>query len=106
MDEPVSYGDSIQLNCHVTKGDKPYSLTWTVHGKEMSSGSGIETTRVGNDTSLLTVAFADFSSAGNYTCIASNAAGKTSYTAEILVDGIIKKFSLPPFLSISMFLFF
>ncbi len=87
MEEPISYGDSIQLNCHVSKGDKPYYLTWTVHGEEISSGLGIETTKVRDDTSLLTVASADMMNSGNYTCIASNRAGKTSYTAEILVNG-------------------
>lgn len=89
MDEPISYGDNIQLNCHVSKGDKPFHISWTIHGEEITSGSGIETTKVGDDTSLLKVTSADIMNSGNYTCIASNVAGKTSYTIEIRVNGTV-----------------
>lgn len=88
MDEPVYFGDSIQLSCHVSKGDKPLHLSWTFHGKELSQDLGIITTRIGDDTSLLTVPSADIKHTGNYTCIASNRIGKTASTAEILVNGI------------------
>lgn len=88
MEEPVYFGDSIQLNCHVSKGDKPLRLSWTFHGEELSSDLGIVTTKVGEDTSLLTVSSANIMHSGNYTCIARNRAGKSTYTAEILVNGI------------------
>lgn len=88
MEEPVYFGDSIQLSCHVSKGDRPLHLSWTFHGKEPLSDLGIVTTRVGEDTSLLTVPLANTLHTGNYTCIASNRIGKTSSTAEILVNGI------------------
>lgn len=87
MDEAVSYGESIQLNCHVSKGDKPLQLRWIVNGKTVVSGEGIKTTAVEDDTSLLTVTSADFMHSGNYTCEASNRAGKTSYSTEVFVNG-------------------
>lgn len=87
MDEPVSYGESIQLNCHVSKGDKPFQLRWMVNGKPVVSGEGIKTTAVEDDTSLLTVTYADFMHSGNYTCEASNRAGKTSYSTKVFVNG-------------------
>lgn len=87
LNEPVYYGDNIQLNCHVSKGDKPIQLSWTFHGKELSTDMGMVTVKVGEDTSLLMVSSADLIHSGNYTCIALNRAGKTTYTTEILVNG-------------------
>ena len=99
MEEAVYFGDSIQLTCHVSKGDKPIRLSWTFHGKELSSDLGIVTTRIGDDTSLLTVPSASTIHSGNYTCIAINLIGRTAYTAEILVNGI-------SIMSFDLFLFF
>jgi hypothetical protein len=87
--ETVYHGDSIQLNCHVSKGDKPLQLhTWTFHGKELSTDMGMVTQKVGDDSLLLTVSSADLMHSGDYQCIAQNRAGRTTYTTEILVHGI------------------
>lgn len=88
MEDTYYFGENIQLTCHVSKGDKPLYLSWTFHGKELSSDLGITTVRIGDATSLLTVPSADTIHTGNYTCIASNLYGRAIYTAEIIVNGI------------------
>lgn len=87
-EEDVNSGESIQLTCHISKGDRPLQINWNFHGEELSSHLGITTTRVGDRTSFLSIASAMAAHNGNYTCTASNQAGTTSYTAAVHVNGI------------------
>lgn len=88
MDENINFGDSVQLSCHVSKGDKPLEIRWSFHGKESLAQLGITTTKMGDRTSFLTIPSVVAAHNGNYTCIATNAAGSTSHTAAIHVNGI------------------
>jgi hypothetical protein len=87
VEEEVNTGDSVQLNCHVSKGDKPLKITWNFHGEELSSHMGITTTKVGDRSSILTIISVMAAHSGNYTCTAQNVAGTASYTAMIHVNG-------------------
>jgi hypothetical protein len=87
VEEDVNTGDSVQLNCHVSKGDKPLKITWNFHGEELSSHRGITTTKIGDRSSILTIVSAMAAHSGNYTCTAQNAAGTVSYTAMVHVNG-------------------
>lgn len=91
LDDEVNNGDSVQLNCHVSKGDKPLQITWSFHGEDLSSHLGIETTKLGDRSSVLTITSAMAAHSGNYTCTASNRAGSTSYTTAIHINGIAMK---------------
>lgn len=88
FDESVYYGESVQVNCHIPKGDLPIKLTWNFHGREMSSHLGILTTKVGDRSSILTISMATAAHSGSYTCTASNPVGTVSYTASLNVKGI------------------
>ena len=88
FDESVFYGESVQVNCHIPKGDKPLKLSWNFHGREMSSHLGISTTKVGDRSSILTISSAMAGHSGNYTCTASNPVSTVSYTAILNVKGI------------------
>lgn len=81
-------GESIQLICHVSKGDRPLQISWSVHGEEFSSHLGISTTKIGETTSLLTISSTMEAHSSNYTCSATNPAGSTSYTAQVHINGI------------------
>lgn len=87
VEEEVNTGDSVQLNCHVSKGDKPLKITWNFHGEELSSHMGITTTKIGDRSSILTIVSVMAAHSGNYTCTAQNAAGTVSYTAMVHVNG-------------------
>lgn len=99
VEEDVNTGDSVQLNCHVSKGDKPLKITWNFHGEELSSHMGITTTKIGDRSSILTIVSVMAAHSGNYTCTAQNAAGTVSYTAVVHVNG-----TNMPILSPSFFL--
>jgi len=87
VEEDINTGDSVQLNCHVSKGDKPLKITWNFHGEELSSHMGITTTKIGDRSSILTITSVMAAHSGNYTCMAQNAAGAASYTAMVHVNG-------------------
>lgn len=78
---------SAQLQCIVTDGDLPVDIRWTTAGQTHSALSGIEVTKIGSKSSILQIDSVDGSHAGNYTCTARNAAGQSSYTAQLTVVG-------------------
>jgi hypothetical protein len=90
LEEEVNTGDSIQLTCHVSKGDIPLQISWNFHGQELSSHFGISTAKIGDRTSFLTIASVMAGHSGNYTCMAQNRAGTVSYTATVHVNGILR----------------
>lgn len=88
MDENINFGDSVQLSCHVSKGDRPFKISWSFDGDETLKQLGVTTTKMGDRTSFLTIPSVVAAHNGNYSCTASNAAGSTSHTATIRVNGI------------------
>lgn len=72
------------------KGDSPIQIEWALNGEPISHdypGISIVTSR---RVSLLTIDAVTASHAGEYTCVASNAAGGTSFTATLAVNGTIR----------------
>ncbi|XP_046962728.1 Down syndrome cell adhesion molecule-like protein Dscam2 isoform X40 [Vanessa cardui] len=84
-EEPVFAGESVQLTCHVSKGDTPLTVSWSFHGKELSSHEGITTMKIGHRTSLLTISSATASHSGEYTCHALNEAGLAVHSTTVNV---------------------
>lgn len=89
FDESVFYGEGVQVMCHVPKGDKPLSFTWTFSGGDVSSLPGINIMNVGDMGSALIIPTVTAKHAGNYTCTASNIVAKASHHATLNVKGII-----------------
>lgn len=90
FDNEANFGDSVQLTCHVTKGDRPVKIAWKFSGGVLSDQIGVTTTQVGDRTSLLTISSVMAEHNGNYSCVATNAAGSVHHTAAIQVNGICK----------------
>lgn len=91
---PISFGQEIfdegtlaQLMCTISAGDEPLGITWSFHGNDISSDSGIMTSNFGAKTSILMIQSVDHGHRGLYTCMAKNNAGKSSSTAELKVNG-------------------
>ena len=94
IDEEINNGDSIQLNCHVSKGDVPLKIIWYFKSQLLQNPSvtGITTTKIGGRTSLLTISPAQATNSGTYTCSASNSAGTVNFTTTVYVNGIFLPF--------------
>lgn len=83
-------GDSTTVQCSITSGDLPVVFTWMLNGAPIRTEDGITSSAFGKKTSVLSIDSLTEIHAGNYTCLASNKAGMTSYTAELVVKGTLR----------------
>lgn len=89
--EPASAGETISVQCTISIGDLPVVFSWMFREKPVVVEQGVSIVPIGKKVSVLNIDNASEEHAGNYTCIAANAAGLTSYSSELIVEGI-KKF--------------
>lgn len=88
-EEPVNAGDLVSVQCVVTKGDFPLEITWTFDGRPIRPyHSDVIVTDSGKRVKQLTIDSVAARHAGEYTCVASNAAGSVSHSATLDVNGI------------------
>lgn len=85
FESPIYAGESTQVTCLVSQGDKPLDIQWFYN---TSSAEGISTQNVGNKGSLLLIDSAGYEHRGNYSCRVRNAAGVAEFTALLNVHGM------------------
>ncbi|XP_057660488.1 cell adhesion molecule Dscam2 isoform X10 [Diorhabda carinulata] len=85
FEEEANSGDTIQVPCTASKGDVPMIFLWLYNNNPISKSKGIRVTTLGKRSSSLIIDSVEGNLAGNYTCLISNEAGNSSYTAELLV---------------------
>lgn len=90
FDGEANSGDSVQLTCHVAKGDLPLQIKWLFKDQPIFAHLGIITSKFGDRSSFLTVPSVTADNSGNYTCVATNNAGQFNYTAQLYVYGIVE----------------
>lgn len=93
-DDVINMGDSIDLFCQIQKGDRPIRVHWSFEREASDSDASsddidpqMRTNRISGKTSMLSIPSATPAHTGTYTCIASNAAGTTSYGVNLTVNG-------------------
>ncbi|BES94143.1 IGc2 [Nesidiocoris tenuis] len=87
FDGPVNAGDSVQLNCHISKGDTPLRIEWHFQGEQSSHAMGVRTAMFGEKANILAIDAVGPGNRGEYTCTASNTAGSANHSAILLVNG-------------------
>ncbi|XP_043509534.1 Down syndrome cell adhesion molecule-like protein Dscam2 isoform X7 [Frieseomelitta varia] len=86
-EEPVNAGDLVSVQCVVTKGDSPLEITWTFDSQPIRSDRmDVIVSSSGKRVKQLTIESVAARHAGEYTCVASNAAGSTSHSAKLDVN--------------------
>lgn len=83
----MNAGQIVQQNCVVLTGDDPLSISWSFNGADASSSAGIYVLKIGSRTSILTIESVRSYHSGNYTCTATNSAGRVNLTAHLAVNG-------------------
>ncbi|KAL6260463.1 hypothetical protein P5V15_007988, partial [Pogonomyrmex californicus] len=85
---PVNAGDLVSEQCVVTKGDFPLEITWTFDGRPIQSSyhGDVIVSDTGKRVKQLTIESVAARHAGEYTCVASNAAGSVSHSATLDVN--------------------
>lgn len=88
FDGPIHAGESVQLNCYVTKGDRPMRIEWHFHSDEVSPHAvGIRTSMFGDRSNILVIESVGPGHRGVYTCTATNSAGVANQSAVLFVNG-------------------
>lgn len=88
FEEEANSGDSVQLTCHASKGDLPFTkFVWLHNGRPIFSHLGILTNKIGDRISLLTIPSVRDEHSGDFTCFVENNAGHVNYTARLYVNG-------------------
>lgn len=86
-DEPANFGESTNVQCGLAAGDLPVKFSWYFNEKPLDGSLGVNTVALGSKMSILSIDSLDETYAGNYTCLAQNNAGLSSYLAELIVKG-------------------
>ncbi|XP_058174792.1 cell adhesion molecule Dscam2 [Anopheles ziemanni] len=86
FEDHVDSEESVQVTCHVSKGDLPIEIGWLFNGKPMRISSNIEITSIGKRSSSLNIPSVGAGHSGVYTCIARNIAGSRNQSAELFVN--------------------
>jgi len=76
----------VHVTCAVSEGDSPLKITWLKDGRPLKPREAT-THQIGEFDLALRIQSASTAHNGNYTCVASNDAAKTSRTASLLVHG-------------------
>lgn len=87
--DPFYTGDFFQQTCSIIHGDVPVEIYWLFDNEPifMTENIRVENTR---RTSTLTIESVGGENAGNYTCVATNNAGRTVASIELVVRGLYK----------------
>lgn len=88
FEEEPSRGDTVQIQCLVSKGDMPIKFSWLFNEKAIATEMSVNIAPFGKKTSVLSIDYVNESHIGNFTCVASNRAGTSKYSAELFVKGI------------------
>ncbi|XP_044270030.1 Down syndrome cell adhesion molecule-like protein Dscam2 isoform X9 [Tribolium madens] len=85
-DDPINTGDSTSLTCSINKGDLPIDILWSHNNNTVNTDSTISVIRVNKKISTLSIESVQAEHIGEYTCIAKNLAGVTSYSTFLHVN--------------------
>lgn len=90
-------GDYFSLQCSIIHGDLPISIFWKLNDRLADSNDEIAIAKMGSRSSVLTIESIRGHHAGNYSCYGQNAAGTTSHSVALAVNGstIFVSFSTP-----------
>ncbi|XP_017132723.1 Down syndrome cell adhesion molecule-like protein Dscam2 isoform X11 [Drosophila elegans] len=85
-DEPANFGDSVTVQCTISKGDQPVDITWLFNDYAINEYHGVTSSKIGKKVNVLTIDSVNGNNAGNYTCRARNKAQMVEYTAALIVN--------------------
>jgi len=83
----MNAGEFANLQCIVPTGDLPLNVRWSYPGEEMGGSSGVLAKKVADRVSMLMISVITARHAGEYVCTAENAAGTSSHSTILTVNG-------------------
>lgn len=85
----VKSGLSTKTICTIERGEKPLSFKWKHNNKDIVNSSSPIMINTFLDYTLLVIDPVSSKHGGNYTCIVRNSKGEDSFTAALVVQGIL-----------------
>lgn len=85
----MNTGDSTSLTCTLTKGDLPIELVWLHNNRTLKPDGNIAILRMSKKISTLSFDSLQAEDIGEYTCLAKNKAGVSSFSTYLNVNGTI-----------------
>lgn len=101
----MNSGQVVTAPCSVIEGDHPLQLRWLFGGEAIKPRSGVTVFNIGERSAILSISSVAHNHAGNYTCIAENAAGVSSHTSILIINGENIKHNFLPLLILELFIF-
>lgn len=87
-EEPSNTGDSIGVQCMVTKGDSPIDITWLLNNRTLVHNENqVTILKVSPRLSSLSIESLSHKHRGIFKCIAANRAGLAEFSTELKVNG-------------------
>lgn len=85
-------GSRAKVLCSVIKGDPPITIRWLKDSRLLTSSAlnAVSISTLDEFSSAIVISKVSLAHRGNYTCIASNAAASSNYTAQALVYGELR----------------
>lgn len=80
-------GMRAQVGCYAQEGDLPMQMSWRKDGQPLEPSFSVRISKTDDFASLLVITEVAAEHAGNYTCLASNAARTASTSAFLAVSG-------------------
>lgn len=102
--EPFTFQDGLSEGmrtrtvCGVSQGDPPLTISWLKDGAGLPPQLGANFSTLDAYSSLLSFPSLTSAHSGDYTCVATNPAQETRYTAKLQVKGMPKTFTPSPIL--------
>lgn len=82
-------GQSVSVQCVVSEGDLPVRQRWSINGQYVSlSLHDVTISRINRRMSVLAIESVSGGHAGNYSCEASNDAGVSRHSTELIINGL------------------
>ncbi|KAA0183304.1 hypothetical protein HAZT_HAZT010785 [Hyalella azteca] len=84
-----------QSSCFVQEGDLPLEIHWEKNSQRLRLSANVKVNQLDDFTFILTITEAVSEDAGNYSCVATNAAGAVA-TFAVLTVNVPPSWMLPP----------
>ncbi|KAJ8001456.1 hypothetical protein DPEC_G00169680 [Dallia pectoralis] len=78
----IRQGETVSFRCRVVGGSQPVHLEWKILNKSQLAAENV---KIGPDGSVLTIANARISNQGQYRCVATNSAGRSTVTTTLTI---------------------
>ncbi|XP_063932350.1 cell adhesion molecule Dscam1 isoform X5 [Zophobas morio] len=85
-DDQFNSDDMTSASCSVSKGDLPLTIFWIFNGKTVDHGNGVVVSLVNKRLSTLSIESVQAEHAGEYSCVATNAAGEGRQSSTLRVN--------------------